>query len=756
MKNISLLIFYSFLSITLFSQDVIKTSEYIDNKKRRDLFYNSKMNLEKEIYYDDFNQKIVNIIKYDSIQNLVYFSSYKEYPKINIEVDFQKGIYKDPENKIELHFKDDFIFHGQQIGDKIIVNYKDGQKFGRLIQTDSGVSGKQTYVYQKVDPRYLKFNMLVFYNEIGTEDTYKLFNGVLLNFKNNVLDGIQKSYYINGDNKIISNYSNGIISDYTSYDKEKNILSKIVTDSGFIKRPIILNGVLTTLMDKSKFNQIFTLKNTSLDKTGDIIRENLYSNTNIYNYDLGKKIEDYFFNFIDKYGQVSKIDLGYNNYIISKILNPIELKNIFDEKKLKIPNGELLRIILSIPKFSIQRLNFQNDEKFEIVRSDTLNLSNLENKNLISNSFIDNKKIEDLIFKDRNRDLDVNENYIFFKSIIENTIININELENKKFRFKNPFESTIFQPSYSSFNFYFSKYEEYDINSPLGRESESLMSQTERFYSLDSNLYIQFQRKNRIEFKKYDDKYVFIFGTNSVGDFIINNVLKYHKDVEVINFSKLNNVNVDISEFTKENILQKLNSMNGFQNIDTIQDIILSGKMYKSISKTPFKFKYILPDDLSFETYNSKNQVFEKFSKFKNKYLYTTPNFKDSSDFIIDYIDVLYSINSEKIFFEKNYKVNIIGIENEYNIKLLNVEFSSPSNNFIINKFYDINSLLLKKSIIKFKFKNTENTIKIFINSFSNVNGFTFPNKFKFVSNEDVIEYIIDNIETNTGIKNFN
>jgi hypothetical protein len=53
-------------------------------------------------------------------------------------------------------------------------------------------------------------------------------------------------------------------------------------------------------------------------------------------------------------------------------------------------------------------------------------------------------------------------------------------------------------------------------------------------------------------------------------------------------------------------------------------------------------------------------------------------------------------------------------------------------------------------------FTNTENTIKIFINSFSNVNGFTFPNKFKFVSNEDVIEYIIDNIETNTGIKNFN
>jgi hypothetical protein len=744
MKNISLLIFYSFLSITLFSQDIIKTSEYIDNKKRRDLFYNSKMNLVKEIYYDDFNQKIVNIIKYDSIQNLVYFSSYKEYPKINIEVDFQKGIYKDPENKIELHFKDDFIFHGQQIGDKIIVNYKEGQKFGRLIQTDSGVSGKQTYVYQKVDPRYLKFNMLVFYNEIGTEDTYKLFNGVLLNFKNNVLDGIQKSYYINGDNKIISNYSNGIISDYTSYDKEKNILSKIVTDSGFIKRPIILNGVLTKLEDKSKFNQIFTLKNTSLDKTGDIIRENLYSNTNFYNYDLGKKIEDYFFNFIDKYGQVSKIDLGYNNYTISKILNPIELKNIFDEKKLRIPNGELLRIILSIPKFSIQRLNFQNDEKFEIVRSDTLKLDNPDVIKLISNSFGNNGKIQDLLFKNDFRELTIPENYIFFKSIVENTIKNINQLENKTYKFKNPFESDLFNPSYSSFRLFFE------------RSSVNLLGRKERYYSLDSNIYIELHSKDQIEFKKYDDKYVFIFGTNSVGDLIINNVLKYHKDVEVTNFSKINNVNVDLSEFTKENILQKLNSMNGFQNIDTIQDIILSGKIYKSITKTPFKIKYILPDDLSFETYNSKNQVFEKFTKFKNKYLYLTPNFRDSSDFIIDYIDVLYSINSEKIFFEKNYKVNIIGIENEYNINLLNVEFSSPSNNFIINKFYDINTLLLKKSIINFKSKNIENTIKIYINSFNNVNGFTFPNKFKFVINEDVIEYIIDNIETNTGIKNFN
>jgi hypothetical protein len=743
MKNISLLIFYSFLSITLFSQDIIKTSEYIDNKKRRDLFYNSKMNLVKEIYYDDFNQKIVNIIKYDSIQNLVYFSSYKEYPKINIEVDFQKGIYKDPENKIELHFKDDFIFHGQQIGDKIIVNYKDGEKFGRLIQTDSGVSGKQTYVYQKVDPRYLKFNMLVFYNEIGTEDSYKLFNGVLLNFKNNVLDGIQKSYYINGDNKIISNYSNGIISDYTSYDKEKNILSKIVTDSGFIKRPIILNGVLTKLMDKSKFNQIFTLKNISLDKTGDIIRENLYSNTNIYNYDLGKKIEDYFFNFIDKYGQVSKIDLGDNNYIISKILNPIELKNIFDEKKLKIPNGELLRIILSIPKFSIQRLNFQNDEKFEIVRFDTIKLDNPETIKLISNSFGSNEKIQNLLFKNDDRKLTISENYIFFKSIVENTIKNINELDNRTYRFKNPFGSDLFNPSYNSFRLFFE------------RSSVNILGRKERYYSLDSNIYIELHSKDQIDFKKYDDKYVFIFGTNSVGDLIINNVLKYHKDVEVTNFSKINIVKFDLSDFTNENIIQKIISKNGYQNIDNIHDIILSGSMIKDNNQTPFSQKYILPNDLCFETYNN-GVGFERMSKFNNKYIYETPKYIDSSIFLKNYIDVFYSLNSEKIFLDKNFHFKIIGIEKESNLNLLNVEFTSPTYDFIINKFYDIEDLSNLKTIVKYTLNFEENIQTIYNSSFINVNGFIIPNKFKIKSKNGIIEYMIQDVKTNTGIKNFN
>jgi hypothetical protein len=729
-----LLIFFTFLSITMFSQDLIKTSEYIEDKKRRDLFYNNKMKLVKEIYYQDFSQKIINIINYDSLGNIVYFCSFDEYPKINIEVNFQKGIYNIPDKKIELHFKGDFIFHGQQTGEKIIVNYKDGEKFGRLIQTDSGVSGKQTVIYQKVDPRFLKFNIIKFYEQYGTEDVFKLFNGVILNYKNNVLDGVQKSFYLNGDIKFISNYSNGLISDYTSYSNEKNILSKIITDSGIVRGPVILNGVLTNFDEKNYFNQIFSMKNINLDKTGDIIRENLLSNTNEFHYQ--------FTNFIDYYGKLEKRDLGDNNYFVSKILNPIELKRIFDEKKSPISNGDILRVILSIPKFSIQRLNFQNDEKFELIRVDTLNLLNPQNKKIISNSFIENKKIEDLLFKSRNKELTTNENYIFFRSIIENTIENISELEHKTYNFKNPYNSNIFNPDYNLFEFNFNRF------------GIHINDHKVKFYSLDSNIYIELMSKEQIVFKKYNEKYVFIFGTNIVGDLFVKNVLKYHNGIEEINFSKINELKIknSLSEYTNENILEKICSKNGYSNLSTLHDIILSGSTIKDQYQSPFKIKYLLPNDLSYESI--KNGVLEQISKISNKYQYKKDKQIDTSNFLKNYIDVMYTLNPEQILFEKNYSIKIVGIEDESS--LLNVEFTSPLFDCKVNKFYDLNNLTNRKTIFNFTSNNINLNQTIFTRTYSLVNGINIPIKYKSSVKDNIVDIVIENIETNTGITSFN
>jgi hypothetical protein len=314
----------------------------------------------------------------------------------------------------------------------------------------------------------------------------------------------------------------------------------------------------------------------------------------------------------------------------------------------------------------------------------------------------------------------------------------------KTYKFKNPFESDLFNPSYSSFKLYFE------------RSSVNILGRKERYYSLDSNIYIELHSKDQIEFKKYDYKYVFIFGTNSVGDLIINNVIKYHKNVEVTNFTKINNVKVDLSDFTKENLIEKISLNTGRRYINDIQDIILSGYMSKGNLRTPFKIKYLLPDDLSYETYNSKNEVFEKFVKYKNKYLYITPKFIDSSNFLINYIDVLYTIFPEKIFLDKNFNFKLIGIQKENNVNLLNVEFSSPSNSFVVNKFYDINDFLIKKTIIRFKINNIDSEQIIYTNSLINVNGILIPSKYKIVSNNESIEYIIENFETNTGIKIFN
>ena len=64
--------------------------------------------------------------------------------------------------------------------------------------------------------------MLNIYTSLGTEEVFKLFNGVVLNFDNNKLQGIQKSFYLNGDIKFSSVYQNDLLFSHESYDKNKN------------------------------------------------------------------------------------------------------------------------------------------------------------------------------------------------------------------------------------------------------------------------------------------------------------------------------------------------------------------------------------------------------------------------------------------------------------------------------------------------------------------------------------------------------
>ena len=377
---------------------LIKTSEYVGGKKRRDLFYDKDMNLVKEYYYymGNFsnNNNLCNVIEYDKNKEIIKYSAYNFEHRgssnsiLFLEVDFLNGIYKLPLEKLELKFKDKFVFDGIQKGNNIVVNYINGKKNGRLIQTDSAISGKQTIYNQKVDPRYLQFNIIKYYTSIGTEEVFKLFNGVVLNFDNNNLDGIQKSYYLNGNLKFSSVYKKNLLLSHESFDKNNSYLSKITTENCLIKKSFIQNGVIVNV--DSDFPIVY--KSETLSRTGDI--EAAPFEEVIYGHGGFGELWD----FINTYGKIKLDTIAINSSIffrITEIANPKELKEIFDNQKdnnnYAINSGETITKILGIPIFHINRFNFENKEIFE----KNLNPASIIGKAFTIDKFENSEKIYD-------------------------------------------------------------------------------------------------------------------------------------------------------------------------------------------------------------------------------------------------------------------------------------------------------------------------------------------------------------------------
>jgi hypothetical protein len=371
-KYLSFLVFLIF-HFNCFAQvkdlKLIKTTEFFEKLKRRDLFYDSNMNLIKEVYYSQNSQKIVNTIYYDNNQ-IERIIGYKEYPIIYFNIDFKKGEYSYPEENLELRFKGWFNFDGIQKSKGIIVNYTNGIKSGRLIQTDSGVIGKQSVLYQKVDPRYLKFNIVKFYNEYGTEDTYKLFKGLTLNFSNYELNGFQIGYYVNGGIKFSSKFVNNFIQVYNSYDQSGNFISRINTDStSRLSKPFIYNGVLENKLG-------FRIKNDELSKTGNIEKENdfhyAYGGWNDYDkFDFNREGHGKFLNYIrNEYG-IDNINYGgdFPDFHEKYFTDKKNLKEVFDKNKLMIieNNPEVLRVLFYIPKFYIKRYDFDRNDQSDLI-----------------------------------------------------------------------------------------------------------------------------------------------------------------------------------------------------------------------------------------------------------------------------------------------------------------------------------------------------------------------------------------------------
>lgn len=408
MKNklkYSFIIFFSLLvrSLESFCQtnDLIKTTEYLGKEKRRDMILNKELNIVQESYYSSKDQQIVNTIYYDNSGNLKRIIGYKEYPKVTFDIDLENGNYEIPENKTVLKFKNWFNFDGLQRGDNILVNYLNGKRQGRLVQTDSAEFGSKTVVYQRPNVALLnRFNILQFYNEIGEEDTYKVYKGLILNFKNNQLNGRQLGYYVSGTPKIKAIFKNGKVLNYSSFSQDGNTLTNISTDSNaIVKKPYIINGII----ERDKLNVSF--KNSQLENTGNIYFENDF----LYEKGGWNDFRNFKFEYEDQWKDGKYIGktlglisnrLGIEEEQINQnfqsdefLRSNMNFKKWFDDSKYVINenNPHILRVLFKIPFYKLNRYDFENKDQsdLEIIEKTA------ENSEELSQLSTSNKEYED-------------------------------------------------------------------------------------------------------------------------------------------------------------------------------------------------------------------------------------------------------------------------------------------------------------------------------------------------------------------------
>lgn len=366
MKQIYILLFVLIIvketNAQVVKDEAITTSEYVEKVKRRDLFFNKDMKIVKENYYSESSQTIINTIYYNNDGEIDKIQGFKKYPKIYFDIDFKNGTYSFPEEKLFLKFKKRFIFDGIQNGKNIVVNYSNGIKNGKLIQTDYGVSGKNIVEFQKVDPRYLQFNIIKFYSELGTENSYKLFKGLALNYKENLLNGSQTGFFVNGKIKFQSEFKHDKILNYTSYSVDGSLISKIIADSNaIINKPYILNGTMTN----DNFNKY--IKNDELSSTGNMLFEDDFINSEFSEYENVWSDDREILIFIKEiYGHdKTTFPEFYEKFNTDKK----DLKKRFDQQKILVhgDNPDALRVLLFIPKYYIKRYEFDRNDQSDLI-----------------------------------------------------------------------------------------------------------------------------------------------------------------------------------------------------------------------------------------------------------------------------------------------------------------------------------------------------------------------------------------------------
>jgi hypothetical protein len=380
MKHYFILFALLLFFINAFSQDklqtLVKTSEYDKSgKKRRDIYLDSSFIVVKEEYYHEESQKIIFKIEYSTKNQIKKIVGFGESQKA-YEIDYLKGNYEDFENNISLKFNGNFIFNGIQKSKNLVVNYRNGKKEGRLIQADSAVTSQKAVGVKKVDPRYLQFNIVKFYNSVELEPVYSIYNGLILNFQDGKLNGDQSSYYVDGKIKFKANLISDKLIRYTSFDKSNSIISKLETDSGITSKAQILNGQILS----SDNQYIFWLN--ELSETGDIVSKGTFYDGNLFE----DEIKGVYYGTESLGGQDLRRFMT-DSYVKKGNLTAdiFEVKKKFDEAKFTISSSEAIRIILGVPRFLIKQFSYQTNEDALITKVKLIN-SDQKNKNISSDT----------------------------------------------------------------------------------------------------------------------------------------------------------------------------------------------------------------------------------------------------------------------------------------------------------------------------------------------------------------------------------
>lgn len=353
------LTFFIFKSISnlCIAQTTTKTVESIGNIKRREMILDENLEVIREDYFSNNHQQLIVSIEYSKPNIISSITGFSNYPTIAYKVDFKNGTYFDAEEGVELKFKDNFIFNGEQKGKNIIVNYIDNKKEGKLVQADSVVIGKKLVVYDKVDTRYLKYDIVKFSQELGEESVYKMYKGLLLSFKNNKLNGKQKSYYGDASVKFDGYFIDNKLIDYTSFSKTGSTISKLKSVNGVSLTPQLLNG---NILNRD-FSYVYW--HPDLIQAGDIYFDSNLDSGEGSNYRSNVR----FLYDTEKYGgrDIRKY-MGIKEIQREKPYT-LQFKQKFDADKNTFSNPYVIKHLLNIPDFCIRKYEFTEEEDRSIV-----------------------------------------------------------------------------------------------------------------------------------------------------------------------------------------------------------------------------------------------------------------------------------------------------------------------------------------------------------------------------------------------------